>query len=67
MILIVNFMSTLNKLIIKIIIVITIIIIIMIIIIIIDMPTLKLRIIVIIILSTNRAGKILPTARTTKN
>ena len=64
MILIVNFMSTLNKLIIKIIIVITIIIII---IIIIDMPTLKLRIIVIIILSTNRAGKILPTARTTKN
>ena len=65
MILIVNFMSTLNKLIIKIIIVITIIIII--IIIIIDMPTLKLRIIVIIILSTNRAGKILPTARTTKN
>ena len=64
MILIVNFMSTLNKLIIKIIIVITIIIIITIII---DMPTLKLRIIVIIILSTNRAGKILPTARTTKN
>ena len=32
-----------------------------------DMPTLTLRIIIIIILPTDQPEKILPTARTTKN